>query len=224
MNKKILKIVIIISIILMIITGIMYEIDLNRMNNNKPVLFSTWGRKYEPPLIRDSVSKDNSSLEDLQEEYTIDKAIEEGCFIITNDNKIYNKDKLDRFIENTGINSKNRIEDYIKIVQFTREGDPIITELSYKIKDETYLLSGKPVNKTTYILKVDNTRDRFADESDRKVTIDENIPGNIYGITEEKNGEEVNINLSLYAQIQYVDSNTKRYNSINICSYSSDFF
>lgn len=102
--------------------------------------------------------KKQNVINDTNEDYSLEKAIESGYFVIGH-NKIYNKDKLDKFIENTSINSKNRIEDSIKIVQYTTEGDPIITELSYKIKDETYLLSGKPVNKTTYILKVDNTKD-----------------------------------------------------------------
>lgn len=50
-NKdKIFKILVgtIITIILMI--GLMFFVDVNRMNNNNPVIFSTWGFKYAPPV------------------------------------------------------------------------------------------------------------------------------------------------------------------------------
>lgn len=172
-------------------------------------------------LTNQETENKQSMVNEEDENYSLEKAVENGYFVIAH-NKIYNKHKLDQFIENTSINSKNRVEDSIKIVQYTTEGDPIITELSYKIKDETYLLSGKTVNKTSYILKVDNTRDKWSVEEDRKVTINDDIPGNIYGITENKDGELVNIELELYAKINYVDENAKRYESINVCSYLSD--
>ena len=185
------------------------------MNQNKPVLFSTWGRDYAPPVKESYENKDS----DKKEEYSEEKAIDEGWLVITNDKKIYNKGNLDRFIKNTNINAENRKEDSIKIVQYTREGDPIITELSYKIKDETYLFKGEQVNETTYILKVDNTRDRFAAQSDRKITIDDDIPGQFYSIAEEKEGNIININLSLYAIIEYATKDAKQYKTINVCSY-----
>lgn len=47
--KNILKISIIILVIILIVLGTIYIIDKNRMNNNKPVLFSTWGYDYAPP-------------------------------------------------------------------------------------------------------------------------------------------------------------------------------
>lgn len=172
-------------------------------------------------VITGETEKKQSVVDNSNEDYSLEKAIENGYFVIGH-NKIYNKDKLDKFIENTSMNSKNRIEDSIKIVQYTTEGDPIITELSYKIKDETYLLSGKPVNKTTYTLKVDNTRDKWSTQEDRKIITNDDIPGDIYGITETKEGDMVNVELSLYAIIDYIDENVKRYEAINICSYPSN--
>ena len=49
-TKKIFKVTL--SIILIFIAAfiIMYGIDINRMRNNKPVLFSTWGYSYAPPI------------------------------------------------------------------------------------------------------------------------------------------------------------------------------
>ena len=152
----------------------------------------------------------------MPKQYSLQQAIKDECFIIAN-NKIYNKNKLDEFIKNTGGNTENRKEDTIRIVEYTREGDPIITEIGFKIKDETYILSGKQVNKTTYIVKRDNTRDRFAEE--QKITVDEDIPGEIYTIALQEGCEETKLSLELTAEIQYVDSKSKIYDSINICSY-----
>lgn len=214
MNKKILTIIISIILIFVIALGILYIIDNNNMKNNKPVIFSTWGKKYAPP--EKLYNTESVEIENLPKQYSLQQAIKDECFIIAN-NKIYNKNKLDEFIKNTGGNTENRKEDTIRIVEYTREGDPIITELSFKIKDETYILSGKQVNKTTYIVKRDNTRDRFAEE--QKITVDEDIPGEIYTIALQEGCEETKLSLELTAEIQYVDSNSKIYDSINICSY-----
>ena len=135
--KNVWKLIIAMLIVIVVLLGMLYVIDTNRMKQNKAVLFSTWGKKYGKPT-----EKENKNGDDNSTEYSIEQAIQEGCFVITNDNKLYNKDKLDRFIKNTDINAKNRKEDKIKIVQYTKEGDPIITELSYQIKDETYLFKG----------------------------------------------------------------------------------
>lgn len=213
MNKKILTIIILIFVIAL---GILYIIDNNNMKNNKHVIFSTWGKKYVPPDKKDPSNTTNIELENLPKEYSLEQAVKDECFIITN-SKIYNKNRLEEFIQNTGGNTENRKEDTIRIIEYTREGDPIITEVSFKIKDETYTLSGKPVNKTTYIVKRDNTRDRFAEE--QKVTVDEDIPGEIYTISLQQGCEETKLSIELTAQIQYVDSNSKIYDSINICSY-----
>jgi len=72
--KKQVKRVIEIVLILMVIVGIMYEIDMIRMKNNKPVVFSTWGHSYTPPVnlneIVDepNISGDNSEI--LPTEYS----------------------------------------------------------------------------------------------------------------------------------------------------------
>ncbi|MDO5555235.1 MAG: hypothetical protein Q4G09_00845 [Clostridia bacterium] len=49
MKKKFL-IGIIIVLLLLLAIGIIYAIDMNRMRNNKPVIFSTWGYSYVPPI------------------------------------------------------------------------------------------------------------------------------------------------------------------------------
>ena len=49
-TKKIFKIILSIILIFIVAFIIMYGIDINRMRNNKPVLFSTWGYSYAPPI------------------------------------------------------------------------------------------------------------------------------------------------------------------------------
>ena len=62
--KKSTKIILAVLIIIAIIIGTMFLIDLNRMKNNKPVLFSTWGRKYAPPVKINTRLSIVTSLED----------------------------------------------------------------------------------------------------------------------------------------------------------------
>ena len=50
-NKdKIFKIVVGTIITIILIIGLMFFVDVNRMNNNDSVIFSTWGFKYAPPV------------------------------------------------------------------------------------------------------------------------------------------------------------------------------
>lgn len=53
------KIIIVISIMLLIAIAIggAYTIDMNRMNDNKPVVFSTWGYDYAPPEVEQQDDK-----------------------------------------------------------------------------------------------------------------------------------------------------------------------
>lgn len=59
MKKNMLKIIIALTIILSVCIIAMYLIDCNRMRNGEEVLFSTWGKKYAPP-----VKQYNDTLED----------------------------------------------------------------------------------------------------------------------------------------------------------------
>lgn len=64
------KILIIISVILVIaiLMFVMYQVDMYMMDNNKPVVFSTWGYDYAPPEIIGNVvnivdkTKENSDF------------------------------------------------------------------------------------------------------------------------------------------------------------------
>ena len=49
-TKKIFIITISIILMFIVMLMVMYGIDINRMRNNKPVVFSTWGYSYVPPI------------------------------------------------------------------------------------------------------------------------------------------------------------------------------
>ena len=50
MNKKKIFIALFIVLIIVILGLLMYLIDMNRMKNNRPVIFSNWGYSYVPPI------------------------------------------------------------------------------------------------------------------------------------------------------------------------------
>ena len=62
--KKSTKIIFLILVIIILTVGVMYLVDLNRMKHNKPVLLSTWGRKYVPPAKVNTKLNIVTSLED----------------------------------------------------------------------------------------------------------------------------------------------------------------
>ena len=58
------KVIIIISIVFLVAIAIggAYVIDMNRMQNNKPVVFSTWGKQYVPPVSDYPLRNDEHSF------------------------------------------------------------------------------------------------------------------------------------------------------------------
>ena len=62
MKRKIGVAVGVILIILISVFGILYLVDLDRMSKNEPVLFSTWGRKYAPPVEKSTVNTKNMKI------------------------------------------------------------------------------------------------------------------------------------------------------------------
>ena len=74
------------------------------------------------------------------------------------------------------------------------------------------------MHETTYILTTDNTRDKFSAEADRKITVNEDIPGDVYGIYKEQKEEMIRVMLGIYAEINYV-SDANVYKEIEVCTY-----
>ena len=65
--KKAVLIVALTLFIICIVLGSIYAIDMNRMKNNEPVFFCTWGRKYSPPL-KESTRMSNEILAQIENE------------------------------------------------------------------------------------------------------------------------------------------------------------
>lgn len=217
MKKKIILIIIVL-IIITLAGGVYYKI--NHQNNSKNLSKETNLPNRNEEFETNNEPKVDSygyrALSELPQDYSLEQAIDDGCVVITY-NKIYGKDKLNKFIENTEKNSQERKEDKIRIVQFTVEGDLIIKDLEYKKEEKQD--GCLEMDKTGYILTVDNTRDKFSTDEDRKITVDDDIPAVFYGIIKKEKEDDIHIVLALYAQIDYVSGDGKIYKEIEVCSY-----
>jgi len=106
-----------------------------------------------------------SNIEELPENYNMIQAVNDGCVVVTNNKKIFNKNKLDEFIEHT----KNDESDFIRCIAYTIEGDMIITDVHF-------------YGNNIFNVYTDLTRDKFSASEDRiykygkfsKMTIEEN--------------------------------------------------
>ena len=145
-------------------------------------------------------------IEEVPEDYPMEQAIKDGCVVISY-NAVFNKSKLDSFIANTSANSENRQSDFMRIVQYTIEGDPIITDLEYR-------------ENLGYILTYDNTRDTFG--ADTKVTTYDDIPAEIYSIDLVEDENLINIELTLQGIIDYDSESKKEYNPMTVASYPKE--
>ena len=164
-----------------------------------------------------SIDTKNAKLEDLPYNYTLEQAIKDRCFTIMH-NVVYNKENLDNFIENTKVDSKNRISDSIRIATTTLEGNLILYELSF--------------DGNNYILKKDLTRDGYSVKEDRIIKTNSDIPGRFYSVNLKNVDGNVELWLSLTMQpmqdknianetedvyIKTLDG--KKYEDIHIVSY-----
>lgn len=217
MKKKIILIIIVL-IVITLAGGVYYKI--NNQENSKNLSEKNDSQNRNEEISTNNEPKVDSygyrALSELPQDYSLEQAIDDGCVVITY-NKIYGKDKLDKFIENTKINSQERKEDKIRIVQFTVEGDLIIKDLEYK--KEERLDGCLEMDKTGYILTVDNTRDKFSADEDRKIAVDDDIPAVFYGIIKEEKDDDIHIVLALYAEIDYASDAAKIYKEIEVCTY-----
>ena len=155
-------------------------------------------------IIENNIDE-KKQLEEIPQDYPMNQAIKDGCVVMSN-NAVFNKGMLDSFIDNTNVNNKDRKSDFIRFVQYTIEGDAIITDLEYKAG-------------LGYILTTDNTRDAFG--ADTKVINNNDIPLKFYTIDLVQNKDFIDIVLLLTGEIDY-ESNKKEYETITVASYSKD--
>lgn len=154
-------------------------------------------------MAGNQIDTKNASLEELPQSYTIEQALKDGCFTVTY-YSVCNKEKLDDFIEKTSVNNTNREADSIRIAASTVEGDLILYDL---------IFDGEK-----YTLKSDYTRDKYMAEDDRKVVINDEIPGRFYTIALRQDGETMRLELLLTAEASQKEEG-KIYEDINIVSY-----
>ena len=169
------------------------ETNYNTLNNNEVGNNVTGNQIYTK----------NAGLEELPQSYTIEQAIKDGCFTVTY-YSVYNKEYLDNFIEKTKHDAQNRVASTIRIATTTVEGDLILYDLSY--------------DGEKYTLKSDYTRDKYMAEDDRKVVINDDIPGRFYTIALRQDGETMRLELILTAEASQKEEG-KIYEDINIVSY-----
>lgn len=231
MKRNKLGILVVCLIILGIICGAMMQIYINKSAKNI---------SQEPENVNEKDTTDddivsiinNVNITDIPYDFPIEEAIKQDCFVIT-ENAIYNKNVLNRFVKNTEMSATNRIPDKIRIVAYNINEEPTIQDLEYKILDEKYINEdGQEVNKTGYRLLTDLSRiqswEIAWDYKEllelQKIKINDDIPGEYYGITvvEDEGVNAVSVSLELYAQIQYNNSKDEPYENIEITRYLLD--
>ena len=186
--------------------GLGYKvIDFKRLDGYDEVKIGTWSMKYEDFENEYSNYTKELSNTKIPQYYPMNQAIKDGCVVMSN-NAVFNKSMLDSFIDNTNVINKDRKSDFIRFVQYTIEGDAIITDLEYKAD-------------VGYILTTDNTRDAFG--ADTRVIKNSDIPSRFYTIDLVENKDLIDIALLLTGEIDY-DSNKKEYKPITVASYSKD--
>lgn len=150
--------------------------------------------------------EDAKLLEEIPQDYSVQQAIKDGCVVIVG-NTVFNKNRLDAFVTNTNANNEIRQSDFIRFVQYTIEGDPIITDLEYKKEDG-------------YILTYDNTRDAFG--ADTKVTTYEDMPEEIYNVALTEDDNFMYVTLALQGVIDYDSESEKEYKPMTVVNYSKE--
>ena len=186
------------------------ETNYNTLNNNE----------VGNNVTGNQIDTKNASLEELPQNYTIEQAIKDGCFTVTY-YSVCNKENLDDFIEKTSVNNTNREADSIRIAASTVEGDLILYDL---------IFDGEK-----YTLKSDYTRDKYMAEEERKVVINDDIPGEFYTVNLIETDGAVELMLLLVVQpsqeYNIINENNdvyittldgKKYEDINIVSYPQD--
>lgn len=156
--------------------------------------------------IIDNNIDDKKKLEEIPQNYPINQAVKDGCVVISN-NSVFNKSKLDSFITNTNANNENRKSDFIRIVKYTIEGAPVITDIEYKAGEG-------------YKLTTDNTRDGYA--VDTKVITNDQLPEKFYTIDLIEDEDLINIELALRGAIDFETEGKEEYKPIIVASYSKD--
>ena len=152
----------------------------------------------EPVINEPSIQ--NTKYEDLENiplDYDFAKMVEDKCYVVMNGNTTYNVSQMENFIKNV----KNNIADEIRIVQYTIEGEPIITNVEY--------------TKDKFIIKHDSRRDHWSAEKDRIITTKEYDVNEYQLIVSDKGNtvtnKRIDYQINLVSKVEKLD--------IYICNY-----
>jgi len=170
LKKKIIIIISIIAIFTLAI-GSAYLIDKSRMDNNKPVIFSTWGYDYAPPEINGEIDKTTDRYHSGEKST---ESMKENNIVIVMHNSAQNINRLFEFIENTKVDSLDHKEDEIRVITYTIEGDPIIKDIKFVMNE----------NESYYEITTDNTQDKFGVPQ----VITKKYDASLYNITVKNEG------------------------------------
>ena len=81
MKKKILITLIVLLCLILGTTVTLYCIDNYRMNNNEPVFFSTWGKKYSPTIEEKNNNEEQIIQEEKEPEYVDENNVNLGLYV-----------------------------------------------------------------------------------------------------------------------------------------------
>lgn len=199
-NKKVIMFIIVIAIILLILS-ICY------ITKNGSKLWTDQDDKAKK--LADVEEHYKTTLASIPRELTQIQAVERGYFVYDGvQNKVYNKDVLDRFVKNTEMNAENRIADEIIIVIYTIDREPIIYNLGYKYKENI----GYVVAKDATRADESNTEFTYIPKEYYEVVINYDIPSEYYGIT-------ITEDFGISAGIISLTSYSEDYEDIEIARY-----
>ncbi len=186
--------------------GLGYKvIDFHTISGFDYIKIGTWFMKYEDfeKEIEENINQQPESnlkyksLEDVTIDYDLADMIDDKCYIVMNSNTVYHIEELYNFIKNV----ENNIADEIRIVEYTKEDQPILTNLEYR--------------NNKFILKVDNRRDGYANKRNKKITIKE-YDATKYELVKE-NKPKVITDLKTYYPLKLKE--IKGIKSVKICNY-----
>ena len=186
MSKKEKLILIVTGIILVVILICLGIIRVVRNSNNQ----------NEEQKIENSTNY--IELEKVPLDYNFADMVEDKCYIVTNSNTVYHIEQLDKFIKNV----EENIPDEIRIVEYTIEGQPILTNLEY--------------TKDKFVLKIDTRRDGYATIEDKKITTTE-YDASKYKLVKESTANNIT-NLKTYYPISLKCIETEE--TIPVCNYA----
>lgn len=138
-------------------------------NNINKVSDRRVNSKDEYEKFIEDIDSSYKDIKDLPQEYSMQDAIDGHAFVITH-NEVYNQRQYEEFMKNI----EKKIDAFIRIAQYTVEGDMILCDLRYESEYSTFTLCR------------DNTRDKWSIEEDRTYFYD-----TATSITTEESGNGV---------------------------------